>query len=191
MVAAGASQSVPGAPGNLAATAGSGQVTLSWTSAAGALTYNVKRSTTASGPYTVIASGGVSLSYTDKSVVGGTTYYYVVSATNAAGESADSNEASARPIVALPVAPTSVRASAGKSSVSLTWTQSTAVGVTGNRVYRSTTSGGPYTLAATLGKTTKATISGLTKGVKYYFRVTALVGTVESAYSAEVSATPK
>lgn len=191
MVAAGASQSVPGAPGSLAATAGSGQVTLSWTSAANALTYNVKRSTTAGGPYTVIATGGVSLGYTDKGVVGGTTYYYVASATNAAGEGADSNEASAKPTVVLPAAPTSVKATAGKASVSLTWTQSTATGVTGNKVYRSTTSGGPYTLAATLGKSTSTTISGLTKGVKYYFRVTALVGTVESAYSAEVSATPR
>jgi thermitase len=191
LVAAGASQSAPGAPGSLAATAGAGQVTLSWTSAANALSYNVKRSTTAGGPYTVIASGGVSLSYTDKAVVGGTTYYYVASATNAAGEGANSNEAGAKPTAVLPVAPTAVKASAGKVSVSLTWTQSTTAGITGNKVYRSTTSGGPYTLAATLAKTTKATITGLTKGVKYYFRVTALVGTVESAYSAEVSATPR
>lgn len=191
MVAAGAAQSAPGAPGSLVATAGSGQVTLSWTAAANALTYSVKRATTAGGPYTVIASGGVSLSYTDKAVVGGTTYYYVVSATNYAGEGAVSNEAVATPTVVLPVAPTAVKASAGKVSVSLTWTQSTTAGITGNKVYRSTTSGGPYTLAATLAKTTKATITGLTKGVKYYFRVTALVGTVESAYSAEVSATPR
>ncbi len=191
MVAAGAAQSAPGAPGSLVATAGSGQVTLSWTAAANALTYSVKRATTAGGPYTVIASGGVSLSYTDKAVVGGTTYYYVVSATNYAGEGAVSNEAVATPTAVLPVAPTAVKASAGKASVSLTWTQSTTAGITGNKVYRSTTSGGPYTLAATLAKTTKATITGLTKGVKYYFRVTALVGTVESAYSAEVSATPR
>src|SRR5262249_9181977 len=38
--------------------------------------------------------------YVDTTVVNGTTYYYVVSATNSFGDSADSNEASATPKVA-------------------------------------------------------------------------------------------
>jgi len=63
----------------------------------GATGYNVKRSTTMGGPYTTIASSVAGTSYEDDNVVNGTTYYYVVTAIGAGGESANSNEASATP----------------------------------------------------------------------------------------------
>ncbi len=44
------------APTNLTATEGDSKVTLSWTAVVGATSYNVKRSTTAGGTYTTIAS---------------------------------------------------------------------------------------------------------------------------------------
>lgn len=85
------------APSNLTATSGNSQVTLSWDAVAGATVYNVKRSTTAGGPYTTIASNVSGTSYIDTDVVNGTTYYYVVTAITTEGESANSNEASATP----------------------------------------------------------------------------------------------
>src|SRR5258705_12173369 len=58
------------------------------------LTYNVKRSRTNSGPYTIIASsvteGVTATTYTDSAVTNGGTYYYVVSGVNAFGEGANS-----------------------------------------------------------------------------------------------------
>lgn len=84
-------------PINLVATAGNSQVTLSWDAVTGAIDYNVKRSTTAGGPYATIASNVSGTSYIDTDVVNGTTYYYVVKALTADGESANSNEASATP----------------------------------------------------------------------------------------------
>ncbi|WP_051217137.1 fibronectin type III domain-containing protein [Paenibacillus assamensis] len=85
-------------PSNLVAIAGDAQVTLNWNAVIDATSYNVKRATTAGGPYTKIATvDGTKTSYTDKGLVNGTTYYYVVSAIGAAGESANSNEASATP----------------------------------------------------------------------------------------------
>lgn len=84
-------------PSNLTATAGDSQVTLAWTAVTGATGYNVKRATTAGGPYTTIASNVSGTSYVDTSVTNGTTYYYVVTAVNVDGESANSNEASATP----------------------------------------------------------------------------------------------
>ena len=87
----------PKAPINLIAVAGDSQVTLSWTAVDGATSYNVKRSTTAGGTYTTIASNVTGTSYVDTSVTNGTTYYYVVTAVNADGESSNSNEASATP----------------------------------------------------------------------------------------------
>jgi cellulose 1,4-beta-cellobiosidase len=56
-------------------------------------TYNVLRSTVWGGPYTTIATGITVLTYTDTAVVKGTKYYYVTSATNCAGTSANSAQA--------------------------------------------------------------------------------------------------
>jgi hypothetical protein len=86
------------APNNLTATAGDSLVTLSWTAVDGAVGYNVKRSITAGGPYTTIATNVTGTSYIDNTVTNGTTYYYVVTAVDGSGsESANSNEASATP----------------------------------------------------------------------------------------------
>jgi len=84
-------------PTNLTATAGDTQVTLNWVAVTGATGYNVKRATTAGGPYETIASNVSGTSYVDTDVVNGTTYYYVVTAVTADGESGNSNEASATP----------------------------------------------------------------------------------------------
>ncbi|MBP2633328.1 MAG: hypothetical protein H6Q70_3956 [Firmicutes bacterium] len=86
------------APTNLTATAGDSQVTLLWTAVEGATSYIVKRSITSGGTYETIASGVTDTSYVDTSVTNGTTYYYVVVAVNADGESKNSNEASATPV---------------------------------------------------------------------------------------------
>ena len=86
----------PPVPTNLMATAGNGQVGLSWSGSIGATSYNVKRATTSGGPYTTIGNP-TTTSYTDTSVTNGTTYYYVVSAVNTAGESANSSQVSATP----------------------------------------------------------------------------------------------
>ncbi|WP_434756677.1 glycoside hydrolase family 6 protein [Paenibacillus amylolyticus] len=95
----------PAAPTALTATAGNAQVSLSWTASAGATSYNVKRALTAAGPFTTVASNVTATSYTNISLTNGTTYYYVVSAVNAAGQSANSTVASAKP--AAVVVPTS------------------------------------------------------------------------------------
>ena len=81
-------------PTNLTAIAGYAKVNLSWTASEGASSYNIKRSTVAGGPYTTIATGSA-ITYTGTTAVNGNTYYYVVSAVDADGESANSNEVSA------------------------------------------------------------------------------------------------
>ena len=70
-------------------------MTLSWSAALGAIRYNVKRSLTPGGPYPSVNAAVHGTTYTDTGLVNGTTYYYVVSASNSQGESGDSNEASA------------------------------------------------------------------------------------------------
>jgi autotransporter-associated beta strand protein len=86
----------PPTPTSLVATAGNGQVALTWTASAGASGYNVQRSLTSGGPYAVIGTAA-GTSFTDTSVMNGTVYYYVVSATTTA-ESPVSNQVSASPV---------------------------------------------------------------------------------------------
>jgi hypothetical protein len=93
--------SPPAAPTGLSSIAGNAQVSLSWGASSGAASYNVKRSTVSGGPYTTVASGVTLTSYSDGGLTNGTTYYYVVSAVNACGQSANSNQVSATPLGAV------------------------------------------------------------------------------------------
>ena len=89
----------PAVPANLKALGGDRQVKLTWSSAAGATSYRISRSTTTGGPYTPVASDVKGEQYVDNGLMNGTTYYYVVSAVNLLGESRWSAEASATPKV--------------------------------------------------------------------------------------------
>jgi beta-glucanase (GH16 family) len=86
--------SPPAIPTGLTATPGGSQIALNWNLSTNATSYTVKRATTSGGPYTSIANS-TSTSYSDTGVVNCTTYFYVVSATNSLGESANSGEAPA------------------------------------------------------------------------------------------------
>jgi autotransporter-associated beta strand protein len=88
--------SLPATPAGLAASAGDAQVSLSWSAVAGATNYQVKQATLAGGPYTLIATP-TSPALVLTGLANGTTCYYVVSAANAAGVSADSAPVSATP----------------------------------------------------------------------------------------------
>ena len=179
----------PAAPTGLAATPGNAQVTLAWTTSTNAASYHVKRATATGGPYTQIANP-TATNYTDKSVANGTKYFYVVSAVNTSGESANSTEASATPtaVVQIPPVPTGLTATAGNAQIILAWTAST--GAASYRVKRATTSGGPYTQIANPTATTY-TDTGLTNGTPYYYVVSAVNSAGESANSSQASATPK
>jgi len=91
----------PLAPGSLVAIAGAEQAVLRWTAITNATTYNVKRATTSGGPYTTVVNVA-GTNYTDRGVTGGTTCYYVVSALNLGGESANSGQVSVTPTVNVP-----------------------------------------------------------------------------------------
>jgi hypothetical protein len=85
------------APTGLTANSGDATVALRWTASSAAASYNVKRAISSGGPYTQVGNPA-SASYTDTSLADGTTYFYVVSAVNSAGESANSSPVSALPV---------------------------------------------------------------------------------------------
>ena len=92
----------PLAPTNLVASPGNAQVALTWTAPFGTSRYSVKRWTTSDPTHVEIGTPS-GASYTDTSAANGTTYYYVVSASNGLGTSADSDAISATP--SLPPSP--------------------------------------------------------------------------------------
>lgn len=87
VVVVGASLSGPAAPTDLAGTPTLGGANLTWTASPNALTYTVKRRASATDAYVTIASDLAATSYNDTGLEGNTTYQYVVTATNADGES--------------------------------------------------------------------------------------------------------
>jgi len=178
----------PAAPTGLNATSGNAQVTLTWTAAATATSYNVYRSTTPGVQGAKIGSSP-SVGYADSTSVNGTTYYYEVTAVNAAGEGAPSTQSSAAtPAVpaVVPAAPASVNTADGASQVTISWTA--VSGATSYKVYRSTTQGARGTL---VGSTSSTTLSDNTVvgGTTYYFVVTASNAAGEGAASAAASVT--
>ncbi|OLB32846.1 MAG: hypothetical protein DMG41_02405 [Acidobacteria bacterium] len=122
---------LPSTPTNLTAAPGNGQVTLSWSAATGAASYNLYRSTTSGGEgSTPVVTGIASTSYTNTGLTNGITYYFRVAAVNASGTSGQSNQASATPNApppgsdfSLSASPNSVgvtRGSSARSTITIT-----------------------------------------------------------------------
>ena len=133
----------------------------------------VFRSVTSTGPYTLVATTTSS------------TYFYVVRAFDGASESGDSNEDSVVPVDDPLLAPTGLTAADRPGDqggeIDIAWTPSTSLDATEQRLYRSVTSTGPYSLVATTTSSTTAyTDSGLTDGTTYYYVVRAFDGATES-----------
>lgn len=89
-----------------------------------------------------------------------------------------------------PAAPVGLTALAGNASVALSWQPNLEPDLTGYRVYRATTPGGPYAFVAATAQTSM-TDGGLTNGQTVFYVVTATDATQEGPRSAEASATPQ
>jgi len=185
----------PAAPTGLNATAGNAQVSLAWNASSGATSYTVKRATVSGGPYATLASGLSTTSHIDSSAVNGTTYHYVVSASNAAGEGANSGQASATPTApaTTPAAPGSlVATAASRTQINLAWADNSN-NETAFLIERSTKSASGFVQVGTVGAgVTGYASTGLSANKTYYFRVRASNASGNSAYSNTASAkTPR
>ena len=180
-----AATTIPAVPQGLAAAPGDARVTLNWTVSSDATGYYVERSITTGGPYTQVSMQTTS-SYTDAGLTNGTKYYYVVSAYNSVGQSANSAGVSAMPMPTAPATPTGLAATAGNAQVGLIWTAS--VGATSYQVKRSTSSGAETQIS--VPTSSSYTDTGLSNGTKYFYVVLAVNSGGDSADSAQVSATP-
>lgn len=180
--------SVPAPPGGIVVTPGNGEIGLSWKSANGATDYHVKRSTKSGGPYTQIATTSFE-GYTNVGLSNGIRYYYVISSVNSAGQSANSGQFSSIPSNAAkaPSTPGGLNAAPGDGKVGLTWAAPSSA--TSYKIKRASSSGGPFTQIAT-STFAGYTNVGLQNGTTYYFAVSAVNSSGESANSAAVGAKP-
>lgn len=152
---------IPSAPAGLTATAGNGQVTISWNAVSGATSYNLYMATQSGvtkSYYATLTGGmthpGVTSPYIHTGLTNGTAYYFVVTAANASGESVESSEVSATPVVpASDTTPPTTNASpaggtyATAQNVTLTCNDGTGTGC-GSIYY--TTDGSTPTTASTV-----------------------------------------
>ena len=177
----------PSAPTALAATGGLANIGLTWTastsSGTGAITYNILRSTTSGSGYTTLASGVATPAYTDLTALAGTTYYYVVSASNPGGTSANSSQVSA-----VSMSTFAISAVATNTTAVINWTAATGASATNYTVQYGTASGIYTTSATAQSQASGYTIPGLTNGTTYYVLVTAnnTTGTARAQYEIQV-----
>jgi hypothetical protein len=189
---------VPGAP-TLSGSAGNAVVHLTWTAPSDGgspiTNYKVYRGTS-SGAETLLTTLGNVTSFDDTAVTNGTTYFYKVSAQNAVGEGAQSNEVSATPQAAAtaPTAPQNLTAAPARGKgIQLTWSPPSSNGgspITAYNIYRSTVTGGE-TLLTTVGNVTSFKDSTTVRGQTYYYKVTAVNAVGEGPASNEASAVAK
>ena len=88
---------LPPAPQNVVSVSDDGQVTISWDSVTGATSYNIYWDTTGGVTTSDTQLATVTSPYLHDGLVNGTTYYYAVTAINAVGEGALSDEVNATP----------------------------------------------------------------------------------------------
>ena len=121
---------VPAAPQGLAATAGNGSVSLSWSAPAwngdrSITSYKVEHKLSTTASWTGASSSSVSgTSATVSSLTNGAAYDFRVSAVNSVGTGTTTSAASATPTTpaTVPGAPTGLAATAGDGQASLSWT---------------------------------------------------------------------
>ncbi|MDD5056986.1 MAG: hypothetical protein PHQ60_03865 [Sideroxydans sp.] len=121
-----AGSTIPSAPTGVSATASSAtQININWTNVTGATAYNIYRSTTS--PVQIIAANKItpviaqptSGPFPNTGLTAATTYYYRMTAVNAAGESAGSAEVNA-----------TTSAAGGGAPAALNWTAHSVTGIT-------------------------------------------------------------
>jgi fibronectin type 3 domain-containing protein len=179
--------SIPPAPSGLVAVAGNGQAVLTWNAVANVTGYYVKQSLVSTGSFTTIATNLVSVTFTNTGLANGTTYYYVVSAFDQAGQGTNSPAVSAEPLPPLPAIPTGLLAVATNGQINLSWYASASA--TGYNIYRSLIPGGFDTSLASDITATNYTDTTAVPGVTYYYSLTATNLAGQSDFSSQASAT--
>ena len=165
--------------------ASTGKPYIKWTAVAGASQYEVYRSGSKDGTYTLLGTT-TAANYTDSKANAGYTYYYKVKAISKVKSTADSSLSAAVAITCRCARP-SVKITTSNGSPKLTWNAVT--GANKYYIYRSTEANGTFEYlysTKNLFYTNKSAVAGTT----YYYKVKAVSkvkSTANSAFSTVVS----
>ena len=144
----GADATAPSAPTSLAAAGSGTGIGLSWPAVAGDDTagYHVYRSSSADGTFTQLNNAALTAtSYSDTTAPAGATSFYQVRTVDTSGNTSAPVAASAARPVAVPGQVSGLAATGSQAGIGLSWTASSAAGLTGYNVYRSSSATGTYT----------------------------------------------
>jgi len=177
-------------PTNIKATAGDGQVTLTWDKVTGATKYAVSIYKGTGTNYNTLTTSITGTSYTATGLTNGTTYQFLVQAyVNGKWNTfTTADHVSATPVGTAK--PTNVKATAGDGQVKLTWSAVSGATKYAVSIYKGT--GTSYNTLSTSITGTSYTATGLTNGTTYQFLVQAYVGGKWNTFTTadHVSATP-
>ena len=172
---------VPDAPTNVTATAADASATVTWTVPADngrtISSYSVTAAdstTAANGAQSCTADGESAASCTVSGLTNGDSYTFTVTATNAIGTGPASSASNAVIPMAVPGAPTKIRAtmSKGASSAAVSWTAPSSSGGSPITGYLAKASGSGGQACTTTGATS-CTVTRLASGASYTFTVVA------------------
>lgn len=155
---------------------------LTWSPVPGAVGYIIRSATSSGGPFNYVENV-TQTNFTDYGL-NPATYYYTVTAVNAAGVSTNKQVT----VIAPPAAPVSLTALAGNTQIILTW--SSVANANGYYLYRGTSSSNENVTVLANYPGTSYTDTNLANGTTYYYYVTATNTGGVSPNSAEASATP-
>lgn len=181
-------------------TAGDAQVVLSWnavTISGETVTYKIQQSTDGGANFSDVSGAG-SVSGTTHTITGltnGQAYNFrviAIGSTSGAQTPGDYSEALTPAAASAPSAPTGLTATAGNSQVSLSWTAGSNGGaaITDYVIEYSTDNSTWSTFSDGTSTSTSATVTGLTNGTLYYFRVKATNSVGTGSASSNATATP-
>ena len=188
---------VPAAPTGLSAEAGNRQVKLTWADPDddSITRYRVqqRKGSAAWGSWTAISgSDADTTTHTVTGLDNDSEYRFRIRARNSGGNGAASAVVEATPSASAAVPKPVLSAEPGYARVSLSWSALSGVTVA-SWGYQYKPAGGSWirTRTVTGGSTTSVTVTGLTIGTEYTFRLFAAVGPgVQSVWSDQVKATP-
>lgn len=150
---------------------------VTWKAVPGAVSYEIYRSNSKNGSYAKVKTIDEvkTVSWTDKNVTTGKTYYYKIKATVAleGGTTGTGSASGAKSGKAVPAA-TTLKAKAGAKQIKLTWSK--VSGASGYELYRSTSEDGKYSKIKTVTKgSTKSYTdkSKVSSGKMYYYKIRA------------------
>jgi len=161
----------PSEPRTVSATAGNTSAVVSWSAPTSNGGSAITGYTVTSSPGGLTATTTSATTATVSGLTNGTPYTFRVVATNAEGGSPPSPASVAVTPATVPGPPATVTATAGNTSAVVSWSAPTSNG--GSAITGYTVTSSPGGLTATTTSATTATVSGLTNGTPYTFRVVA------------------